>query len=176
LLKLHSLTMIDIIEDTALSSLERMPAILADIPETFDSIDAAVKWSMTSSHSHHFPGLPVTKDICTSIASQLSFNPQSNTFSWIANLKAMQPFWGGWFVGLTDSFLAFPESRLLVLAGTDYMDRRMIIAQMQGKFQLAVIRDSGHAIHEDRPDELAELLASLVHKHLKLLNLLRKPK
>ena len=49
----------------------------------------------------------------------------------------------------------------------------MIVAQMQGKFQLAVVRESGHAIQEDQPEELAEIVNVMIQKHLKLSQLLR---
>ena len=37
---------------------------------------------------------------------------------------------------------------MLVLAGTDRLDKELMIGQMQGKFQLVVVPDTGHMIHE----------------------------
>lgn len=171
--QLHGLVLIDIIEDTAVSALERMPAILADIPRSFASIDEALKWALYGAHSHHCPGTKANDFIRASIQSQLKLNSETGRLEWIADLSAMQPFWADWFVGLTENFLSFSGSRMLVLAGTDYMDRSMTVAQMQGKFQLVVVRDSGHAIQEDQPAELARPIASMIEKHLKLLEILR---
>lgn len=173
LIKLHSLCMIDIIEDTAIAALERMPAILLDFPNDFDSVEQAVEWNLNSAHSHHAPGMSKTGDIVESCQSQLRFNSCTNKYEWIVDLKLLASYWSTWFADLTESFLNFSDSRLLVLANTDYMDKKMIIAQMQGKFQLAIVRDSGHAIHEDHPEQLADLIAGLVMKHLKLLHILR---
>ena len=43
------------------------------------------------------------------------------------------------------------------------------IAQMQGKFQMQILPQAGHAVHEDVPDRVAEVLASfLVRNSLRL--------
>ena len=161
--------------ETAINSLNRMPAIIKEIPKSFNSIDLAMRWNLYSSHSHHnsLAALKRIDSIKTSLASQLKFNGQTSSLEWITDLSLMEPHWNDWFVGLTRNFLSFPGSRLLILADTDYMDREMIVAQMQGKFQLAVVRESGHAIQEDQPEELAEIVNGMIHKHLKLSQLLR---
>ena len=41
-------------------------------------------------------------------------------------------------------------ARLLVLAGTDRLDKELMIGQMQGKFQMEVVPDVGHMLHEVR--------------------------
>lgn len=152
-----------------------MPTIIKEIPTSFNSIEIALKWSISSSHSHHnshFASKNLDAIKC-SVSSQLKFNDQTSVYEWIADLALMEPFWDGWFLGLTQNFLNFPGSRLLILADVDYMDREMMIAQMQGKFQFAVVRESGHAIQEDQPDELAEIVNGMIQKHLKLSKLLR---
>jgi hypothetical protein len=53
-----------------------------------------------------------------------------------------------WFTSLSSRFLASRTARLLVLAGTERLDRELMIGQMQGKFQLAVMSDVGHMLHE----------------------------
>ena len=39
-------------------------------------------------------------------------------------------------------------ARLLVLAGTDRLDKELMIGQMQGKFQMEVVPGVGHMIQE----------------------------
>ena len=56
----------------------------------------------------------------------------------------------GWFKGLSNHFLTTRTARLLVLAGTDRLDRELMIGQMQGKFQMNVVPDVGHMLHEVR--------------------------
>jgi pimeloyl-ACP methyl ester carboxylesterase len=53
-----------------------------------------------------------------------------------------------WFTGLSSKFLAARTARLLVLAGTDRLDKELMIGQMQGKYQLVVVPGVGHMLHE----------------------------
>ena len=58
--------------------------------------------------------------------------------------------WTDWFTSLSSLFLSCKTARLLVLAGTERLDRELMIGQMQGKFQLEVISGVGHMLHEVR--------------------------
>jgi len=46
------------------------------------------------------------------------------------------------------SFLAARTARLLILAGTDRLDKELMIGQMQGKFQMEVVPGVGHMVQE----------------------------
>jgi protein phosphatase methylesterase 1 len=98
-----------------------------------------------------------------SIPSQLI--QKDGVYTWKAELDKTEPFWKGllhncictivvitllgWFTGLSKAFLSAKAAKLLILAGTDRLDKELTIAQMQGKFQLALLPACGHAIHED---------------------------
>lgn len=153
-----------------------MPGIIQDIPKSFKDFKFALKWTLSSSHSHHNAqaASKQIEGIEQSLKSQLKFNNETGNYEWISDLSLMKSFWDSWFKGLTNNFLKFPGSRLLILADTDYMDKEMIVAQMQGKFQLAIVRGSGHAIQEDKPEELAENVDGMIQKHLKLSKILHK--
>lgn len=44
----------------------------------------------------------------------------------------------------------------MILAHKDRMDKQLVIEQMQGKFRLVILmREVGHCIMEDEPQELA---------------------
>lgn len=43
----------------------------------------------------------------------------------------------------------------LILAGSDRLDKELMIGHMQGRFKLSVIKDVGHCIQEDSPLKLA---------------------
>lgn len=55
-------------------------------------------------------------------------------FLWRADLLATSPFWSEWFTGLSKKFLQAKTARLLLLAGTDRLDKELMIGQMQGEF------------------------------------------
>ena len=56
----------------------------------------------------------------------------------------------------------------MVLAGTDRLDKELMIGQMQGKFQLVVVPDTGHMIHEDNPARLAEILVEFWRRNARV--------
>lgn len=59
-------------------------------------------------------------------------------------------------------FLNLPVPKLLLLASIDGLDRALTVGQMQGKFQMQVLARCGHAVHEDRPHEVAEVIGSFM--------------
>jgi protein phosphatase methylesterase 1 len=71
-------------------------------------------------------------------------------YVWRTPLRSTAPYWAGWFTGLSAAFLGARTARLLVLAGADRLDRELMIGQMQGKFQMAVVPGVGHMLHEVR--------------------------
>ena len=54
---------------------------------------------------------------------------------------------------------------MLILAGTDRLDRELMIGQMQGKFQLVVLPEAGHFVQEDVPERTAELLVEFFRRN-----------
>ncbi|PWN20715.1 protein phosphatase methylesterase [Microstroma glucosiphilum] len=82
----------------------------------------------------------------------------SYPFIWRADLLATQQHWRGWFEGLSKRFLGARTARLLLLAGTDRLDKELMVGQMQGKYQLTVFPDVGHCLQEDAPEKTAKLL------------------
>ncbi|MEJ1274162.1 hypothetical protein NN561_005040 [Cricetulus griseus] len=52
-----------------------------------------------------------------------------------------------------------------VVEGVDRLDKDLTIGQMQGKFQMQVLPQCGHAVHEDAPDKVAEAVATFLIRH-----------
>lgn len=50
-------------------------------------------------------------------------------------------------------FISVSAVKLLIIAGTDRLDKPLLIGQMQGKYQLVIMEGTGHNIHEDAPEE-----------------------
>ncbi|XP_067136169.1 protein phosphatase methylesterase 1-like [Centruroides vittatus] len=90
---------------------------------------------------------------------------RNNQFTWRIDLSKTEKYWGGWFEGLSEMFLSSSVPKLLLLAGVDRLDKVLTIGQMQGKFQMQVLSQCGHAIHEDEPDKVAEAIATFVVRH-----------
>lgn len=58
----------------------------------------------------------------------------SRPWLWRTNLSLTKPFWENWFIGLSRKFLEARGGKLLVLAGTDRLDKELMIGQMQGTY------------------------------------------
>ncbi|EEC03411.1 protein phosphatase methylesterase 1 isoform, putative [Ixodes scapularis] len=86
----------------------------------------------------------------------------SGKFVWRIDLSRTEEYWRGWFVGLSSLFLMVPCPKLLLLAGVDRLDKDLTIGQMQGKFQMQVLPQCGHAVHEDVPDKASASVAEAV--------------
>lgn len=46
------------------------------------------------------------------------------------------------------------------------MDKPLMIAQMQGKYQHIIIKECGHVMHEDNPDKIAETLDRFAKRNM----------
>lgn len=89
----------------------------------------------------------------------------SATYTWRIDLAATEKHWSGWFQGLSSRFLSVSCPKMLLLAGIDRLDRELTVGQMQGKFQMQVLPQCGHAVHEDVPDKVAEVLATFLVRY-----------
>ena len=64
-------------------------------------------------------------------------------WTWRTDLAASQPFWEGWYQGLSGLLLGLKVPKLLVLADTNRLDTPLTVAQMQGRFQMQVVPQVG---------------------------------
>uniref|UniRef100_A0A069DYU3 Protein phosphatase methylesterase 1 n=1 Tax=Panstrongylus megistus TaxID=65343 RepID=A0A069DYU3_9HEMI len=91
-------------------------------------------------------------------------------YGWRIDLRATEIFWPAWFQGLSKLFLSCEAQKLLLLASLDRLDTDLTVAQMQGKFEIHAFEQSrgrcGHAIHEDIPDAVAEVLATYLVRNM----------
>ncbi|XP_065885258.1 protein phosphatase methylesterase 1-like isoform X2 [Dysidea avara] len=53
-------------------------------------------------------------------------------YDWRVDLSKTEPYWRGWYEGMSQVFLSCPGSKLLILAGVDRLDKELTIAHMQG--------------------------------------------
>ncbi|KAM9997885.1 hypothetical protein ACTFIY_007541 [Dictyostelium cf. discoideum] len=155
---LFGLIVVDVVEGTALLALSSMKSILAKRPKSFDSVKDAIKWSISSNTVKNIESARV------SVPSQIRLNPDDGKYHWIAHLEETDKYWNDWFSGLSKEFLSSMALKLLILAGTDRLDRELTIAQMQGKFQLILLPLCGHVIQEDDPKSTSEALIEFIKR------------
>jgi protein phosphatase methylesterase 1 len=151
---------LDVVEGSAVEALGHMKTYLASRPSSFATVDEAIQWhirtrTIRDSHSAEVsvPGLLIPQP------------GSSDRLVWRTDLAAMSPFWPDWFTGMSAKFLTGRGAKLLILAGTDRLDRELMIGQMQGKFQMVVLPEAGHFVHEDRAEKVAGLVAEFYKRN-----------
>ncbi|XP_071485915.1 protein phosphatase methylesterase 1-like [Diadema antillarum] len=97
--------------------------------------------------------------------SPTSPTDQGTPHTWRIDLSKTECHWEGWFKGMSNLFLSCNVPKMLLLAGVDRLDRDLTIGQMQGKFQMQVLPQCGHAVHEDQPQKVADALATFMTRH-----------
>ncbi|KAI3464280.1 hypothetical protein Pfo_020943 [Paulownia fortunei] len=156
---LAGLVVVDVVEGTAMASLIHMQKILSNRMQHFSTIEKAIEWSVKGGSLRNIESARV------SIPSTLIYDDSRKCYAHRARLEETEQYWRGWYEGLSEIFLSCPVPKLLLLAGTDRLDRTLTIGQMQGKFQMVVVRHTGHAIQEDVPDEFANLILNFVSRN-----------
>ena len=157
---------LDVVEGSAMEAMAFMKTYLAGRPPRFDSIGDAVDWHVRTR---------TVRNADSAIASVpgLLKAAAGTQWTWRTDLTRTQRWWESWFQGMSEMFLRGRAAKSLVLAGTDRLDKELMVGQMQGgcshvqratntnmttgKFQLTVIPEAGHFIQEDVPEKMAQL-------------------
>lgn len=157
--KIQGLICIDVVEGTAMEALPYMESIVENRPQYFSSINKGIEYMFKNGTIKNLESAKI------SVPSLLKEEEKNgNTiYSWKTDLMASQKYWTEWFSGLTKAFLSCKIPKILMLAGIERMDKDLVIAQMQGQFQLSVVNDVGHIIHEDDPVKVMKIFEDFVH-------------
>ncbi|KAF2739297.1 protein phosphatase methylesteras-like protein 1 [Polyplosphaeria fusca] len=149
---------LDVVEGSAMDALKHMQAYLASRPKTFATLEAAIEWHIRSRTLRN------PQSARASVPSLLLQTPEGR-WAWRTELSTTESYWENWFSGMSSKFLGGKGAKLLLLAGTDRLDKELMIGQMQGKFQLQVFPSAGHFLQEDQPDKTAEVVVEFVKRN-----------
>lgn len=69
---------------------------------------------------------------------------------------------------MSDNYLSVKAAKLLIVSGIDRLDKPLTIGQIQGKFQMQIVKGSGHNVQEDYPDKVCEHLLAFWSRNQKL--------
>jgi protein phosphatase methylesterase 1 len=177
---LAGLVLIDVVEGTALDALPSMQRIIANRPTTFPDVATAIRWAKANhvvrnvqSARVSIPSQLMPTDATTATAAAAGGGGGGVRWKWRVALEQTEPYWRDWFTGLSNCFLSAPCPKLLLLAGTDRLDKPLTIGQMQGKFQLELLPQAGHVVQEDEPDATAAKLLQFIRRCLTVVDVAR---
>lgn len=153
-------SVIDVVEGSAIEALSHMRTYLSSRPSIFNNVEEAIAWHVRSRTIRN------QRSAEASVPSLLVPSPSGNgKLIWRTSLTSTSPWWEEWFQGLSHKFLIGRGAKMLILAGTDRLDKELMIGQMQGKFQLTVIPEAGHFVQEDVPEKTASLLVEFFKRN-----------
>lgn len=146
-----------------------METYLQTRPTSFPTLPSAIEWHIRSRTLRNTYSARVSVPPLLSPSSSSSSptpTPTPTQYTWHTSLSRTSPYWPSWFASLSTKFLNTPgpSAKLLVLAGTDRLDKPLTIGQMQGKFQLAIVPEAGHFVHEDQPAKTAMIVADFYRR------------
>ncbi|ORY09446.1 protein phosphatase methylesteras-like protein 1 [Clohesyomyces aquaticus] len=156
--KLLGYAVLDVVEGSAMEALGHMQTYLANRPDTFATMDAAINWHIRSRTLRNL------KSAKASVPSLFLQTPEGR-WAWRTDLSQTEAYWENWFSGMSAKFLGGKGAKLLLLAGTDRLDKELMIGQMQGKFQLMVFPSAGHFLQEDEPEKTADAVVEFVKRN-----------
>ncbi|OUC49942.1 hypothetical protein D917_00922 [Trichinella nativa] len=167
---LAALIVVDVSEGSALQALKCMQNYLLSRPKQFNSLPMAIEWRIQSVKENLVKSDQHPIDRIDEEAAELEEIPQSSDvecpkstiYGWRIDLSKTEKYWEGWYTGMSEKFLSVSVPKLLLLANKDNMDTALTTAQMQGKFQMALLTEVGHSVHEDSPEKTAEIFASFL--------------
>jgi protein phosphatase methylesterase 1 len=131
---------------SAMDALQSMEMYLSTRPIQFPSLSSGIEWQyvfksrlslfytyLCSTRSRTIRNTTSARASVPSLLYEQSepMDP-ARPWLWRTNLSATKPFWENWFVGLSRKFLDARGGKLLLLAGTDRLDKELMIGQMQG--------------------------------------------
>lgn len=154
------LVVIDVVEGTAMAALPHMSTWLAGRSRSFPSVERAIRYVTRAGFIRNATSARL------SVPPQVQYSEERRCWVWRTALEETEQYWEGWFEGLSHLFLSVPVAKLLLLANVNRLDKDLMIAQMQGKFQNVLIPSAGHTIHEDQPEQTANALLEYLHRNL----------
>lgn len=161
--KVLAYAVLDVVEGSAMDALKSMEKYLQTRPTRFPSLASGIEWHTRSRTIRNSYSARVS--VPSLLREEEDPEDPSKPWVWRTNLAETKPFWENWFVGLSKKFLEARGGKLLLLAGTDRLDKELMIGQMQGKYQLQVLPEAGHFIHEDQPARTAQILVDFYKRN-----------
>ena len=124
--KVLGYAVLDVVEGSAMEALKHMQAYLRTRPKLFDNLDAAVDWHIRSRTLRN------AEAARASVPSLFVQTATGGRWVWKTDLSKTESYWENWFNGMSKKFLSGKGAKLLLLAGTDRLDKELMIGQMQG--------------------------------------------
>ena len=156
-----SVILIDISEGAAMRSIGTLESALRMRPFSFHNLEEATKWYLSLNPHCLVPD--------KTVKGQLQLHPTTGEYTWRTDLLKQKDHWTSWFSGMDSRFLKC-RNPVLIMSDRDYIDKELLLASMQGKFNLQVFSGCGHAIQEEEAVKLASFIDAHIQRLVRLQN------
>jgi protein phosphatase methylesterase 1 len=129
--KLMGFAVLDVVEGSAMDALKSMNSYLLTRPSSFASLEQAIHWHVRSRTLRNVESAKAS-------VPSLLLEGEGGKWIWRTDLSSTEAYWENWFQGMSEKFLGSKGAKLLILAGTDRLDRELMIGQMQGLFSYII--------------------------------------
>ncbi|KAH0794460.1 protein phosphatase methylesterase 1 [Histomonas meleagridis] len=153
---MNALVVIDTIEGNIVESIPQMKKALLCRPQIFNTPAEAIEFISTCGELQNYQSAQV------SAAGRLK--EVDGHYEWRTDLLKCESQWAEWFKGFADAFLNCKPYKVLVLPDINRLDTPFTIGHMTGKFQLEVILNTYHCVHEDEPKKFTEMINRLIKR------------
>lgn len=130
--KVIGYVVLDVVEGSAMDALKSMQAYLSARPSSFSSMEQAIEWHVRSRTLRNWESARAS-------VPSLFVQTGSGRWVWRTDLSTTEAYWRNWFDGMSSKFLTAKGAKLLLLAGTDRLDKELMIGQMQGTICLSIL-------------------------------------
>uniref|UniRef100_A0AC35TXB7 Protein phosphatase methylesterase 1 n=1 Tax=Rhabditophanes sp. KR3021 TaxID=114890 RepID=A0AC35TXB7_9BILA len=152
------LSVIDVVEGSAMAALHSMRTLLDKRPKSFNCVEEAIHWCVNTHSTNNLESARI------SMPDQIK-KGENGKYVFKVDLYETEKFWSDWFTGISSLFLKAVSAKILILANTDRLDKDLTFAHMAGKFQLEVLRMTGHTVQEDKPKEVADIFIKILKRY-----------
>ena len=167
---LGGMVVMDVVESVAVDAFPCMMRLVESVKDKFDTLSDAIRYAMAKSVSNMMSAVvSVPRQFCHEETGEIgSVDNFNKPGPWIhrTRLDKTQAFWAGWYEGMTGEFLSLRAGRMLIVSSIRDLGRDMTIAQMQGKFHIVFITQSGHLLMEDNPSMVGRELAGFIMRNV----------
>lgn len=150
------LMVLDTVEGNIMLQLPAMKNLLTRRPDKFSSVDEVITYIATSGEMQNLES--------AAVSSGGRFKLIDGYYTWKTDLLKCEKFWAGWFDGFANKFMHSKPYKVIFLPSIDRLDTPFNVGHMSGVFQVVIVPNTLHCVHEDDPVKVATEIRKIVKR------------
>ena len=159
-IKVIGCMIIDMLEDIALNSYDDFIKMLNNRPKYFNTKDEIIQYYINNKI--------LTNINSAKLSTINNFIYDDNKYQWRTNFQLFlnKKLWLNWFNQFTTEFLTNSKKifKIFITSNVRYLNTLLIKGQMQGLYQLVIIKDCLHFFHENQPEKCSIIIHNFISR------------